>query len=36
MWLYANKIAVNVSKTEFVIVSLPKKQLDHKLKIKLW
>ena len=33
-WLNANKIALDVNKAELMF-SLPKKQLDHKLKIKL-
>ena len=34
-WLNANKIALNVSKTEPVMFSPPKKQVDHELKLKL-
>ena len=33
--LNANKVAANVSKTELSMFTLPKKQLDHVLKIKL-
>ena len=34
-WLNANKIIVTVNKTELLMFSPPKKQLDHELKIKL-
>ena len=34
-WLNANKIPLDISKTELVEFSPPKKQLDHELKIKL-
>ena len=34
-WLKANKISLNVGKTELVLFTLPKKQLDCDLKIKL-
>ena len=34
-WLNANKITVTVNKTELLMFSPPKKQLDHELKIKL-
>ena len=33
-WINANKIAPNISKTDFVILSQPKKQLDHELKLR--
>ena len=34
-WLKTNKISLNASKTELVLFTLPKKQLDCDLKIKL-
>ena len=34
-WLTANKISLNVGKTEFVLFTSPKKKLDCDLKIKL-
>ena len=34
-WLNANKIALNISKTELVMFCPPKKQLYHELKTKL-
>ena len=34
-WLKANKISLNVGKTELVLLTSPKKQLDCDLKIKL-
>ena len=34
-WLKANKIVLNIGKTELLLFKLPKKQLDCDLKIKL-
>ena len=34
-WLYANRLSLNVSKTEFVIFCNPKKRIDFEVNIKL-
>ena len=34
-WLNANRISLNVSKTEFVVFRSPRKEIEHELKIKL-
>ena len=35
LWLKVNKISLNVDKTELLLFTSPKKQLDDELKIKL-
>jgi hypothetical protein len=34
-WLCANRLSINVSKTEFIIFKPPKKTLNHRIVLKL-